>query len=840
MEKYNFKKIEKKWQKEWESKKIFETSSKKNKKKYYVLEMFPYPSGKLHMGHVRNYTLGDVIARYKYSNGFNVLHPMGWDSFGLPAENAARENNIHPKDWTLKNIETMKNQLKKMGFSYDWNREISTSDKDYFLHEQKIFLEFYKKGLVYKKSTYVNWDPEEKTVLANEQVIEGKGWRSGAIVEKKLMSQWFLKITDYAEELEKSLKDLKFWPEQVKTMQKNWIGKSKGLKIKFDLNNSEDKTIEVFTTRPDTLFGASFIALSPEHQICAKYAKKDKEVKNFIEICLKDLNLQEKDFEKIEKIGFKLPFTAVHPILKTQIPVYIANFIIMEYGSGAVFGCPAHDQRDFEFAKKYDLNIKKVIKSPKEISLNKAYTGDGILINSDFLNGLTIEDAKEKISKFLINKKKAKSETIYRLKDWGISRQRYWGCPIPVIYYEDGKMSLLSEKDLPVTLPDDIDFSKTINPLQQHPSWKYTKCSKSGKNAIRETETFDTFFESSWYFARFCSPKSKDIIDQNDSKYWLPVDQYIGGIEHAILHLLYSRFFSRALFDCDLINIKEPFKNLLTQGMVCHKTFKDENGEWISPDQYENKKNKDKILIGKSEKMSKSKKNVVDPDLILNKFGADTARLFVLSDSPPEKDLEWTDTGIKGTYKYLNKLWELVFNNEIIFLKKEKKIESFKEQKEILTLMNKTIDLVTSDYENFRFNRAIARIREFTNVIFDNEEKLKKNPELFKNLIENVVKILGPMTPHFTEEIWKYLGNKNFLVESKWPIADKKFLKVDKIILAIQVNGKLKDTIELLSDTSTKEIEKKVLSLPKIITILNKKKPKKIIIVKNKIANIVI
>tara|TARA_Y100000590_G_scaffold169214_1_gene193844 strand:+ start:1960 stop:4470 length:2511 start_codon:yes stop_codon:yes gene_type:complete len=836
MEKYNFKQIEEKWQNEWELKKLFKAKSEKNKKKYYVLEMFPYPSGKLHMGHVRNYTLGDVIARFKFSNGFNVLHPMGWDSFGLPAENAARENNIHPREWTLKNIKIMKAQLKKMGFSYDWDREISTSDKNYYEHEQKIFLEFYKKGLVYKKSTYVNWDPVEKCVLANEQVIEGKGWRSGANIERKLMSQWFLKITNYADVLEKSLKDLEFWPEQVKAMQKNWIGKSKGLKIIFDTDDG--KKIEVFTTRPDTLFGASFIALASEHPISKEYAKKNKEIIAFIKKCQENLNLQEEEFEKLEKIGIKLPFNAIHPITKEKIPVYIANFIIISYGSGAVFGCPAHDQRDFDFAKKYNLSIKQVIQPSENISLEKAYTGDGNLINSDFLNGLDVNKAKEKISKFLVKKKLAKVETTYRLKDWGISRQRYWGCPIPIMYSKDGKAIAAEKKDLPIVLPDDVDFTKSQNPLQDHPKWKYSKNSKTGEEVLRETETFDTFFESSWYFARFCSPNSKDIIEKNEAKYWLPVDQYIGGIEHAILHLLYSRFFTRALYDCDLLNIKEPFNNLLTQGMVCHKTFKDKKGNWINPPDF-NDKNEKEYLIGKSEKMSKSKKNVVDPDQILNQFGADTARLFMLSDSPPEKDLEWTDTGIKGAYKYLNRLWEFIRKN-LSILKKGKNIKEFKDNEELVSAINKTIHYVTLDYENFRFNRAIARIRELTNLIFENEEKLKKNSNLFRFLMENIIKIFSPMVPHISEEMWRLLGNNDFLIKSSWPTADKNFLKIENIIIAVQINGKLKETIKLPFDTNPSEIEKKILALPKIMKTIGNNKPKKIIVVKNKIANIVI
>tara|TARA_B100000029_G_scaffold132543_1_gene126456 strand:+ start:11639 stop:14155 length:2517 start_codon:yes stop_codon:yes gene_type:complete len=838
MDNYNFKKIEEKWQKIWEKKKVFKANLSR-KKKYYVLEMFPYPSGKLHMGHVRNYTLGDVISRFKQNNGFNVLHPMGWDSFGLPAENAAKENNIHPKVWTKKNIDTMKNQLKKMGFSYDWEREISTADKDYYHQEQKIFLEFYKKGLVYKKSTYVNWDPVEKSVLANEQVIEGKGWRSGALIEKKLMSQWFLKITKYAEDLEKSLKDLKYWPEQVKTMQKNWIGKSSGLKINFFIDKTKEK-IEVFTTRPDTLFGASFIAIASEHPLSKKLSKEDKEIEEFVKNCQNNLNLQEEEFEKLEKIGFKLPFNAINPITNEKIPVYIANFIIMGYGTGAVFGCPAHDQRDFDFAKKYNLKIKQVIESNEENDLKKAYTGDGKLINSDFLNGLDTTRAKIEISDSLIKKKVAKKETIYRLKDWSISRQRYWGCPIPIIYLEDGTPVPLSDKDLPVTLPDDIDFSKTKNPLNDHPKWKYTKCRKTGKKAIKETETFDTFFESSWYFARFCSPNSKNIVDKEQAKYWLPVDQYIGGIEHAILHLLYSRFFSRALKDCGIINIKEPFKNLLTQGMVCHKTFKNKKGEWIFPEEYDSAKNKDEFIVGNSEKMSKSKKNVVDPDMILKKYGSDTARLFMLSDSPPEKDLEWTETGIKGAYKYLSKLWNLIFKNKNFFEKIEIKKKEINQNDNIILEMNKTIFYVTEDYENFRFNRAIARIREFTNLVFDSEKRLKEKKELFKFILENIIKLINPMTPHLAEEAWQFLGNKKYLVNTNWPTVNKMFQEKEAIVIAVQINGKLKGTIEISEGMKDEEIEKKAFSLPKVIKIMENNKPKKVIVIKNKVVNIVI
>jgi len=802
--------------------------------------MFPYPSGKLHMGHVRNYTLGDVVARFKRSKDFNVLHPMGWDSFGLPAENAAKENNIHPKIWTIKNINTMKTQLKRMGFSYDWSREISTCDKDYYYHEQKIFLKFLKNDLVYKKSGYVNWDPKEKCVLANEQVIDGKGWRSGAPIERKLMPQWFLRITKYSRELEQSLKALKFWPDQVKTMQKNWIGKSEGFKIKFTTDNKNLqplKIIEVFTTRPDTLFGASFIGLAPEHPISKELAKKETKIKIFIESCQKNLVLKEEDFEKIEKIGFKTKLYAIHPLTKEKLPVFIANFIIMDYGTGAVFGCPAHDQRDYEFAKKYNLQIKQVIKPAQNQNLDKAYTGDGILINSKFLDGLNVKEAKKKISKYLIGQNIAKTKTIYRLKDWGISRQRYWGCPIPVMYLEDGTMVPVPEKDFPVILPDNIDFSKSGNLLKEHPKWKYTKCPITGKPAIRETETFDTFFESSWYFIRFCSPNSSKIIDEKEANYWLPVDQYIGGIEHAILHLLYARFFTRALNNCGLINIKEPFYNLLTQGMVCHKTYKDKNGNWHSPDEG---LKIPKIIVGKSEKMSKSKKNVIDPDSMLEKYGADTARFFMLSDSPPERNLEWAETGINGAFKYLNKLWDLIVNN--IGLLKQKKSNYLENagDKEILVAMNKAIYNITLDYENFHFNRAVARIREFTNLIFEKENELKKKQSLFKNILETIMKLLAPITPHIVEEMWFLIGNKNFIIQNSWPKAEKKFLKTTNVTIAVQINGKLKGTINLPIDAPEKEIEKTALTLPSVIKTMEVNKLKKIIIVKNKVINIVI
>ena len=642
----------------------------KNLKKYYVLEMFPYPSGDIHMGHVRNYTLGDLIARYKRAKGFNVLHPMGWDSFGLPAENAAISNNVHPKSWTEKNIQNMKTQLKKMGLSYDWSKELSTCASDYYKHEQKIFIDFYKKGLAYQKETIVNWDPVEQTVLANEQVIDGRGWRSDAIIEKKKMKGWFLKITDFAEELLEDLKTLKNWPEKVKLMQKNWIGKSLGAHIDFHIKELNDK-VTVFSTRPDTLFGASFIALSPEHQLVDELKKKyPKIVQELNKLNLNNTN--EQNLDKIEKIGIKTPLKASHPFIKNKlIPIFIANFVLIDYGTGAVFGCPAHDQRDFDFAKKYDLEIIEVVSKDqnqkRKNNLKKAYTEDGYLINSDFLNGLTVDEAI-KVSIKKLEKLNLGSKSInYRLKDWGVSRQRYWGCPIPIIYCDNCGIQTVPEKDLPVKLPEKIDLQKSGNPLSNQSDWINVQCPKCSKKAKRETDTFDTFFESSWYFARFTDPNYNEAINKKIADYWLPVDQYIGGIEHAVLHLLYSRFFIKAMNKLDLINITEPFKSLQTQGMVCHQTYKNSNNEWLFPkdvikinDKFFTIDENKMVSPGRIEKMSKSKKNVIDPNTIVDKFGSDTARFFILSDSPPQRDMEWTDEGVEGASRFLNKVWQLI------------------------------------------------------------------------------------------------------------------------------------------------------------------------------------
>ena len=721
MDRYNFKLIEKKWQKYWLSKNSFKSSLDKSKKKFYCLEMFPYPSGKIHMGHVRNYTIGDVLSRYKKLRGFNVLHPMGWDSFGMPAENAARQNNLSPKNWTEDNIKTMKTQLKELGLSIDWDREISTCSPEYYKHQQKIFLELYDKNLVYRKESYVNWDPVDQTVLANEQVIDGKGWRSGAIVERKKLNQWFFKISDFSEELLSGLSGLKEWPEKVKTMQKNWIGKSFGCEIDFKVEGSKSvNSIKCYTTRPDTLFGFSFIALSVDHPI-SKFYENDEKFIDFKKECSKS-GTTEESIAQASKIGFKTNLHAINPLDENnKVPVYFANFVLMDYGFGAVFGCPAHDQRDFEFAKKYNLEIKTVV-SPNKDDLNfkvekEAYSGPGFLINSDFLNGLGApnESIPETI-KFLENKNIGKKKINYRLKDWGISRQRYWGCPIPVAYDDENNIIKIPLENLPVKLPENIDINTNGNPLDQHKTWKHVNI--NGKKCVRETDTLDTFVDSSWYFLRFCSSNNeKKEFDNSEIDYWMPVDQYIGGVEHAILHLLYSRFFMRAInLGNNNMKIKEPFKGLFTQGMVCHETYKDENNRWLSPEEVSSDNGKEfylkdnpksKVEVGPSESMSKSKKNTIDPQNIIGKYGADAVRLFILADSPPERDIQWSDEGMISSYKFLQKFWLL--SNEILKLVNEKSEE---ENEELNKFTSQIVNKVNIALEKFRYNIIIASYHE--------------------------------------------------------------------------------------------------------------------------------
>jgi len=848
MSDYESKKIEKKWQEAWNENKCFQAQSENSKnKKFYALEMFPYPSGKIHMGHVRNYTIGDVVARFQWLQGKNVLHPMGWDAFGMPAENAAKESGTHPEIWTKSNIATMKRQLLSLGFSYDWKREISTCDPNYYKHEQKMFLDFLKKGIAYRKESYVNWDPVDKTVLANEQVIDGKGWRSGALVERKKLRQWFLRISRYSDELLDDLNLLKEWPEKVVLMQKEWIGRSDGVKINFKID-SMDEILEVFTTRPDTIFGASFCAIAPDHPIAKKLSANNSKINMFCRECLNEAKNQQ-DLEKNEKKGYDLKIGIIHPFEKRiTLPLYIANFVMMEYGSGAIFGCPAHDQRDLEFAKQYNLSIKPVI-SPDGKNLiikDEALTEEeGIVINSDFLNGLSVKDAKKRVVQELKKINQGKFQRTYRLRDWGISRQRYWGCPIPVMYLADGTMVPVPEKDLPIKLPSDINLSSTGNPLENHPTWKLTKCPKTGEPAVRETDTLDTFFESSWYFSKFCNAEKKGGLDIKKINYWMPVDQYIGGVEHAVLHLLYSRFFARALNECGYKIPKEPFQGLLTQGMVCHETYKI-GKKYLLPNEIIkegsatiSKSDRKPVEIGRVEKMSKSKKNVIDPEDIIHQYGADTARLFILSDSPPERDLEWTSDGIAGTWKYINKLWRLVNKHlkNIPSIKINKPEKLNRESVQILKEIHKTISLVSNDYEKFKFNRAVARIRELTNIFSDIEKNV--STWVIRNGLETITQLISPMTPHLAEELWEKLGHESLLIKTPWPTLKKDLLVKETIILAIQINGKLKTTTSMPMDATEKESGDLAMSLPKVKESLKGKKIKRIIYIPNKVINFV-
>ena len=843
LSRYNFKLIEEKWQSFWLKNKSFKAKIDHKKPKFYCLEMFPYPSGRIHMGHVRNYTIGDVLARYKILQGFNVLHPMGWDSFGMPAENAAKENNLNPKEWTENNIKIMKSQLKKLGLSIDWEREISTCSPEYYKHQQKIFLELYDKGLVYRKESYVNWDPVDKTVLANEQVIDGKGWRSGAVVERKKLNQWFFKITDFSEELLNDLNELDQWPEKVKVMQKNWIGKSYGCEINFKIEGSKKiKSIKCYTTRPDTLFGFSFLALSVDHPL-SKYYEDNKDFIKFKKDCSKT-GTTEESIAQAEKIGFKTELTAINPLDQTiKVPVYFANFVLMDYGFGAVFGCPAHDQRDFDFAKKYDLKIKTVVKPKNEnfVVTNESYTGSGLLINSKFLNGLSVPD--ESISetiKILEEKKIGNKKINYRLKDWGISRQRYWGCPIPIAYDVNNEIKKIPEKDLPVLLPENIDIQTSGNPLEVEKNWKYLTIDK--KKYIRETDTLDTFVDSSWYFLRFCSATNKDAsFDENDLSYWMPVDQYIGGVEHAILHLLYSRFFTRAIkLKDNKIKIKEPFKGLFTQGMVCHQTYKDKNNNWLSPDEVFSNDGvnfhvKDQpnspVNVGPSESMSKSKKNTIDPEKIIQIYGADAVRLFILSDSPPEKDIQWSESGMSSSFKFIQKFWSL--SNDINNLIKKDKIST---KKEIEIFTNQSINKINFALEKFRYNVIIAVFHE----IYSYLKKLLDENKNYENLEKNFKKILivmSPVIPHITSECLNQMDLKNNL---SWPEIEKKYLKSDEKIIVIQINGKKRNTIKITNEIEENKLIEKIKEMKLVEKYINNMKIIKTIYVKNKIINIIV
>ena len=833
---YNHKVVEKKWQQVWSDNEVFQTSKEANKKKYYVLEMFPYPSGKIHMGHVRNYTLGDVVARYKRMKGFNVLHPMGWDAFGLPAENAALTENKHPEDWTYKNIKTMKDQLLQMGLSLDWTREIATCHPEYYKHEQKFFIDMFKADLAYKKEAEVNWDPVDKTVLANEQVIDGRGWRSGALVEKKKLSQWFLKISKYSDELLKDLDNLKDWPNKVKVMQSNWIGRSIGAEIDFKIAQS-DKKVKIFTTRPDTIFGATFLALSTEHELVLEASRNNNKLKRFIEDC-KGIN-PDKD-----KKGFDTGLLANHPFIKEKkIPVFVANFVLQEYGLGAIFGCPAHDQRDLDFAKEYNLDVIPVVQ-PYDLKENdfkignEAFTDDGTIINSEFLNGLDVSNAKNKIIIEIENKKIGRKKINFKLRDWGISRQRFWGCPIPIIYREDGKILPVEDEELPVKLPDIKKFNESSSALNNISGWKETVCSKTGMKAYRETDTFDTFFESSWYYFRYCNARLDKPFDKSDIDYWLPVDQYIGGVEHAILHLLYSRFFTKALRDLGYFKLNEPFKGLFTQGMVTHITYKNKNGEWVEPKDIEKLEEtlKDKnglsVETGKVEKMSKSKKNVVDPSDIIDLYGADTARWFMLSDSPPERDLQWTETGIAASYKFINKLYELI--DRFINYKSNNQ----KDSRDIIEALKEITNQVSENIELFQFNKSVAKIYEFVNILNEalNNDRLSKKD--LKWSLKKLSIILQPFVPHISEEIWSNLGNSNLCINELW--VNENIKKKNKLKIAIQINGKTKDVIVIDEEMSEKEILSLVKNSEKIKKNLIGKNILREIYVPGKIVNLVI
>jgi len=844
VDRYNFKIVEEKWQKLWENEKTFSTKVDKSKKKFYCLEMFPYPSGKIHMGHVRNYTIGDVLARFKALQGYNVLHPMGWDSFGMPAENAARQNNLDPKAWTESNIKTMRSQLKKLGLSIDWDKEISTCSEEYYKHQQGFFLDLYDKGLVYRKKKYVNWDPVDQTVLANEQVVDGKGWRSGAIVERKNLNQWFFNISKFSEELLQGLENLNNWPNKVKVMQKNWIGKSFGCEVEFKVESDKPiESIKCYTTRPDTLFGFSFLALSVDHSL-AKYYESDKKFQEFKKECSKT-GTTEESIASAEKLGFKTDMIAINPLDKDlKVPVYFANFVLMDYGLGAVFGCPAHDQRDLDFAKKYNLKVTAVVKPEKDKNFeinNEAYTGEGYICNSKFLDGLKVP--KESIIKtieFLEKNKLGEKKTNYRLKDWGISRQRYWGCPIPIAYDDDDVPFKIPRDMLPVKLPEIEKLSNTGNPLDTEENWKYFIL--DGKKYRRETDTLDTFVDSSWYFLRFCSPQNADRgFTLEEANYWMPVDQYIGGVEHAILHLLYSRFFMQALsHKNDSFKLKEPFSGLFTQGMVCHETYKDQQNRWLTPEEVSSEDGKkfykktnpsEEIVVGPTESMSKSKKNTIDPESIIKNYGADSVRLFILSDSPPEKDVQWSDQGMAASFKFIQKLWTL--NSKVL-----NKIENDHKENEgenLIKFTNQLIHKITQNLEKFHYNVIVANLYEMYNFLIKEIDKPIKKKVLIENY-RKILILLNPLIPHFSNECLATINE----YQINWPSVSKKDLIEDEINFVVQINGKKRAILKVKKDMIVGEILETIKLNQEIEKFINHQEIKKSIFVPNRLINIII
>jgi leucyl-tRNA synthetase len=854
MARYNVKETEARWQAAWTAADAFATAdSGGTKPKYYVLEMFPYPSGRIHMGHVRNYTLGDVVARYKRARGFDVLHPMGWDAFGLPAENAARQNRIHPAQWTYDNIATMRAELKSMGLSLDWKREIATCHPGYYRHQQKLFLDFLRAGLVHRKEAFVNWDPVDQTVLANEQVIDGKGWRSGAPVEKRKLAQWFLKITAAAEDLRAALDGLARWPEKVRLMQENWIGKSQGAYVTWRLVGS-DRSLEIFTTRPDTLFGASFLALSPHHPLTDTLAAQDKRIAAFVAACDR-AGTSEAAIEAAEKIGFDTGLVAEHPLVPGRtVPVWIANFILMDYGTGAIFGCPAHDQRDLDFVRKYGLPVIEVVKPADQDAAtfkvgDIAYVGDGTLMNSDFLDGLDVQAAKARVIARLEATGAGRGTTQFRLRDWLVSRQRYWGCPIPVIHCAHCGIMPVPETDLPVRLPDDVSFDRPGNPLDHHPTWKHVACPSCGQPARRETDTFDTFVDSSWYYARFCSPRAEEPVTRAAVDRWLPVDQYIGGVEHAILHLLYSRFFTRAMRATGHVALDEPFAGLFTQGMVLHESYKDETGAWLYPEEVRKTAEGGavhavtgrKVIVGRSEIMSKSKKNVVPPADIIANYGADTARLFMLSDSPPERDLEWTEAGVDGAWRYVNRLYRLASEPPVALpppgAPRPAVLSAAAESAWRAT--HKAIAAVTDALETLRFNVAVAQIRTLSNALESLPGTGDGEAWVLGEGLRALCHLVAPMCPHLAEEMWVALGGDGLLCQRAWPAADPALLVDATVKVAVQVNGRLRATIDLPRDAAEDAARAAALAAPNVAAAMAGKPARKVIVVPNRIVNIV-
>ena len=861
-ERYNPREAEPRWQHFWSENHCFEAKEDVTRPKYYVLEMFPYPSGRIHMGHVRNYTMGDVIARFKRACGFNVLHPMGWDAFGMPAENAAMERGVHPRGWTYENIAAMRTQLKSMGFSLDWSRELATCDPAYYRHEQAMFIDFMKAGFVERKVSLVNWDPVDQTVLANEQVIDGRGWRSGAIVEKRELAQWFLKITDYSEELLQALDSLEKWPEKVRLMQRNWIGRSEGMRFSFVLEDDKGNVLKekltVYTTRHDTIFGASFCAISADHELSKRCSQSDTGLAEFRRE-VSALGTSEESIERAEKKGYALGIYARHPFrLGVKLPVYAANFVLMGYGEGAIFGCPAHDQRDWDFAKKYGLPILPVV-APRKVDAASVQIGsepyvekegaDIALINSDFLNGMTVSEAKQEVARRFEAAGTGERKVNFRLRDWGVSRQRYWGCPVPVIHCPTCKIVPVPKSDLPVELPEDVTFDKPGNPLVHHATWKHVKCPQCGRDAQRETDTFDTFVDSSWYYARFCSPHAGVPVEAAAARYWMPVDQYIGGVEHAILHLLYSRFFARAMGKTHHLDWDEPFASLFTQGMVVHETFKSESGEWIFPvdavqreGSWFHAKTGEPLAIGGIEKMSKSKRNVIDPEAIIASYGADTARWFMLSDSPPERDIEWTEAGAEGAWKFTQRLWRLI-NEASGYAPGNYTGELGLAARELRQIAHRSLAAVTDDLTALRFNRAIARIYELSNALGSALAATSSEAGFafaIREAADFLTLMFAPMMPHLAEECWAALGHTQPVVQTPWPKPVAALIVDDEVTIAVQVNGKRRDEIMLPKGMAKDKIEIAVMQLEGVRRALDGKTVVKFIVVPDRIVNIVI